>query len=205
MDGTTFYDVKTLSKQIDPVNFYIITTGENVEGYQSLALATDGKVASTADDLGILTDSIMERFDSLPRVEESEENPGPSPLLTVDTANWLSGTEYKVSFTTDADKTIVILNDVILGITNQYEITISDLNPAADNILTLVPIQSDSRGEPVSVLLGHPADVEPINAEPTNAEDTNTGGVGSDISHGQPGATEQPKFIIPKTPNTGRR
>ena len=205
LDGTTFYDVKTLSKQIDPVNFYIITTEENVEGYQSLALATDGKVASTADDLGILTDSIMERFDSLPRVEESEENPGPSPLLTVDTANWLSGTEYKVSFTTDADKTIVILNDVILGITNQYEITISDLNPAADNILTLVPIQSDSRGEPVSVLLGHPADVEPINTEPTNAEDTNTGGVGSEISHDQPGATEQPKFIIPKTPNTGRR
>ena len=53
--------MKTLSKKIDPVNFYIITTPEHYGDYESLAQATDGAVMTLADDLSILTDTIMER------------------------------------------------------------------------------------------------------------------------------------------------
>ena len=67
-DGTTFYDVKALSKQIDPVNFYIITTKSHLADYESLAKATDGAVVTTSSNLTLLTDTIMERYDSLPRV-----------------------------------------------------------------------------------------------------------------------------------------
>ena len=69
-DGVTFDEVVALSKSIDPVNFYIITNGDTGEYYQGLATATDGRVVTNFDELSLLTDYIMERYDSLPRVEE---------------------------------------------------------------------------------------------------------------------------------------
>ena len=178
LDGTTFYDVKKLSQQIDPVNFYIITTPDNLATYQSLAEATDGAVASSVDNLSILTDTIMERYDSLPRVEESyDETPLNTPHLEITDTKSISDTAYQISFTTDGAKIIIILNDAILGTTDQTTITLTDLDPSQANILTLVPLSTDTRGEPVSVQL-------------------NTGY----------GATKsQPQITIPKAPNTGSR
>lgn len=192
LDGTTFYDVQTLSKQIDPVNFYIITTDENLDTYQSLAEATDGQVASTADDLSILTNSIMERFDSLPRVEESEEDLGQAPRLSINEIQPISSSEYKVNFTTDADETIVILNEAVLGVTNQHEITFTDLNMTTENTVTLVPIKSNLRGEAVSITLNNT----------TNQVDTSS--AGTDLNASQ-NIIEPLKFQVPKAPNTGRR
>lgn len=75
LDGVTLSDVVKLSKEIDPVNFYIITIDDELETYSSLALATDGKVVSSADELNLLTKEIMSRYDSLPRVvEESADS-----------------------------------------------------------------------------------------------------------------------------------
>lgn len=173
-DGTTFYDVKKLSQQIDPVNFYIITTPKNVATYQSLADATDGAVATTADDFSVLTDTIIARYDSLPRVEESPENTEYNPPhLEITNTTSLSDTEYRVAFTADADSTIVILNDAILGTTDQTTITITDLNPNQTNILTLVPLSSNTRGEPSTIQFKNESSV---------------------IS----------ETLIPKAPNTGR-
>ncbi len=151
-DGTTFYDVKALSKQIDPVNFYIITTPDHIADYESLAEATDGTVTTTTANLRILTDTIMARYDSLPRVEESMKD-AETPSLTIDSAEVISSSEAKIQFTTNATSTMVILNDAILGITNNTEITIGDLNIGLDNEITLVPLFSSTRGEPVSVTL----------------------------------------------------
>lgn len=174
VDGTTFYDVKTLSKQIDPVNFYIITTPENLETYQPLAEATDGTVASSLDDLSILTDTIIARYDSLPRVEESpDETPFNTPHLEITSTKSISDTEYRVSFITDGEKTIVILNDAILGTTTETEITITDLNPSQSNALTLVPLSTDTRGEPTTIQLNK------------NEDSVRT------------------QILIPKAPNTG--
>ena len=177
LDGTTFLDVKKLSKQIDPVNFYIITEKEHLPEYQSLAEATDGAVVSTVDDLSILTDTIMERYDSLPRVEEEfDNNTVILPHLEITHTESLSATEAKVSFKSDTKKTIVILNDCILGVTDQTDITLTNLKSDIKNNLTLVPISDDYRGYPVSTHL-------------------NTSYGGETIT----------RTIIPKAPNTGRQ
>lgn len=181
-DGVTFYDVQKLSKQIDPVNFYIVTGEEHVAEYQSLAEATDGAVVSSADELNLLTDQIMARFDSLPRVEEEfEETNTTLPHLEIANLAQLSTTQAKVNFRTDAVKTIVILNDAILGTTDQTEITITNLRNDTENILTFVPLFDDTRGESVSI---------PLNS-----------GFGSAGKNKNSAATE---FFIPKAPNTGR-
>lgn len=181
LDGTSFYDVVSLSKQIDPVNFYIVTIPDRVDNYQSLAEATDGAVVIYSDQTNSLTSRIMERFDSLPRVEEEPENQNQIlPHLEIIEADALSSTEYNISFNTNGIKTIVVLNDAILGSTNQNNITITDLDNTISNIVTLVPLSNDTRGEPVSIEL--------------------KSGSGSETATTKP----LPKFTLPKAPNTGR-
>ncbi len=182
-DGTTFYDVKTLSKQIDPVNFYIITLPKKVAEYQSLAEATDGAVASSVDDLGLLTDSIIERFDSLPRVEEDPtDSGGVSFHLDAASSTVLPDHSVKVNFTSDAPYTLVVLNDVLLGMTDRTDFTITGLDLDRDNTLILVPFDGNMRGDPVTVKLstGHSGSLSP-----------------------QLNSLTAP--MIPKAPNTGRR
>ena len=178
---------KSLSKQIDPVNFYIITTDDNISYYQSLADATDGKVTSTVDDLGLLTETIMQRFDSLPHVEESPISSDPAPEIIINNAEPLSRTEYKINFTTDAEKTLVVSNDAILGVTDEKEITISDLDPTFNNVLALIPLRSDLRGEAITIPL-ETADY-PDNSNPVELL--------------SPVASSD--LFVPKAPNTGQR
>ena len=148
-DGTTLDDVVTLSKSIDPVNFYIITTDEFTDDYTELAERTGGKVETDFNKLSILTDHIMARYDSLPRVEKGSSEP--IPVLKV-TYSEVDNGEARVKFETDGDETLVVLNDAILGVTNEREITIGGVDFKED-YLTLVPIKEDLRGEPVTVPL----------------------------------------------------
>ena len=154
--GTTFYDVKKLSQQIDPVNFYIVTDKKYASEYQSLAEATDGAVVSTVDELNLLTDKIIDRFDSLPRVEEEfvdEQYDAFIPTLEINEITRLSPTEYYVTYVTTGPKAMVILNDAILGITDQQGFTLTNLRSDTTNTITLVPLTETRRGNPVSVTL----------------------------------------------------
>ncbi len=219
LDGTTFYDVKTLSKKIDPVNFYIITTPEHYGDYESLAQATDGAVMTLADDLSILTDTIMERYDSLPRVEEDMGN-SPIPSLIVDSMEFLSPSETRVNFTTDAPSTIVLLDDVILGITNETSITFSNLDSITYHEVVLTPLSQEARGESVILKLhagnfnladgyGQSDGIVSVNIneeispvpEPIVSLTKSTTFLTENTT---PSTTEQP-ITIPKAPNTGRR
>lgn len=155
LDGTTFYDVKKLSQQIDPVNFYIVTTNDNIEIYQPLAEATNGAVASGTEDFGLLTNTIMERFDSLPRVEEEyldETYDTSIPSLSI-TEVVDNGNEATITFTTDAANVVAILNDAILGTTDQASITFTDLDRSITNTISLAPLSTTRRGGAVSITL----------------------------------------------------
>lgn len=143
-DGMTFDEVVKLSKTIDPVNFYIITEEIHRESYQRLAEATGGKVVTNFDELSLLTDFIMERFDSLPRVEEQEHGEE-VPKLDLLGVEEINDSEMKISFETDAEKAIVIVDDVILGSTTEREITISGLKQGSE--IRLVPFNGSMRGE----------------------------------------------------------
>ena len=146
-DGMTFDEVVAMSKRIDPVNFYIITNSEHGDDYKLLASATDGKVVTNFDELELLTDYIMGRYDSLPRVEETLGIID-RPVLTIDNIG-----DSRVEFTSNGTRTIVILNGAILGVTSEKSITLTGLNSARENELTLVPIDGDVRGDAVTVEL----------------------------------------------------
>ena len=148
-DGITYDQVVALSKSIDPVSFYIITNPEYEADYLPLANDTGGKVVTNFDELSLLTDYIMDRYDSLPRVEETGTDD--MPALTVTNVDELSSTEAKISFDTDAEQVIVVVNDAVLGTTTEREITISGLR--GGNVM-LVPLKNDVRGDGAVIELG---------------------------------------------------
>ena len=142
---------------------------EHGNDYEMLASATDGKVVTNFDELELLTDYIMERYDSLPRVEETLGIID-RPVLTIDNIG-----DSRVEFTSNGTRTIVILNGAILGVTSEKSITLTELNSARENELTLVPINDDVRGDAVTVEL----------------RNKSASGNGLDF--------------LPKVPNTGKR
>lgn len=146
-DGMTFDEVVNLSKRIDPVNFYIITNGRYGDSYTELARRTDGKVVTNFDELSLLTDYIMERYDSLPRVEESA--PRELPTIEVTEVMRKSDSEVTVKFVNTGTQVLVALNDYVLGVTSETEVTIGGLS--GDNVITLVSLGDDARGEGVNV------------------------------------------------------
>ncbi len=175
-DGVTLEDVVALSKTIDPVNFYIVTTEEFGDAYTELAQKTDGKVVTQFNELELLTNYIIERYDSLPRVEESIES-GSRPALTVGRVE-RSGSELNIWYETDGEETIVIINGVIMGKTNEKRITITN---AGDAEILLVPVSGEYRGEAVRV-------------------NVNSGRGGIVMTP----VMVEPQMTIPKAPNTGR-
>lgn len=150
-DGMTLERVVELSKTIDPVNFYIVTEPENREDYEELAEKTDGKVITTVDELALAADHIIERYDSLPRVEEAGADFA-LPELIIDTVDYVNNV-VSLRFSGDFDEAIVILNDTVLGRTTEREITISGLDFSRENTVTLVPVSDGKRGEPVEASL----------------------------------------------------
>ena len=173
-DGMTFDEVVKLSKKIDPVNFYIITNASYGDDYTELARQTDGKVVTNFDELNLLTDYIMERYDSLPRVEEAASST--LPVLTIN-EKLLNSDSINVKFSNTGAQTVVALNDKILGIIDETEITVGGLNLSRENVLTLVPLNADSRGEAVTI---------EISKQRKNA------------------STDSDNFFVPKAPNTGK-
>ena len=146
LDSTTIEDVVNLSRSIDPVNFYIITTPENKSDYELITTETDGKVVTELETLNLLTDYIMERYDSLPKVEAM--NPEvPESTLEIKSANQISDTEFQISFITDADQVLVILNDLLLGLTTEKTITLTELDFSTENTIKLIPIKDGVKGK----------------------------------------------------------
>ena len=177
IDGVTFADVVNLSKKIDPVNFYVVTTKLNKNFYQSLAEATDGAVTTLIDGVSSMTDNIMARYDSLPRVEDFDVSDEILPAIS----NVLVD-KNTVSFKNTGALALVILNDAVLGVTKENNITINDLNSNVENRLRLVPLADDARGIGVEVELS----------------------MGSGMGNFDP-EIEATATLIPKAPNAGRR
>ena len=180
-DGITFEEVVNLSRSIDPVNFYILTTSEYADFYQDLATATDGLALADFDAInGSLTNFVMSRYDSLPHAE-LQNSPIIKPTLTITDSHILPDQKYQISFTANTTKTLLILNDQILGYTTDSTITLTNLDFSIENIITLVPLGDNIRGESTSITL------PPLSS--TSTDDSTT----EDIT----------PIITPKTPNTG--
>lgn len=163
-DGASYQQVVKLSREIDPVNFYIITPERNEYKYLELANDTDGKVVTDFDKLSLLTDFIIERADSLPKVEVAETD-FIKPTLTIDDVSHTAADSFTISVTSSTGKTLVILNDAVLGITTENKFTITAVNTINTNTLGLIPISDTERGDAVIVTLDQPLN-EAIIEEP---------------------------------------
>ena len=150
-DGVTTADVVRLSKSIDPVNIYVITTHPEAEQFLNITEPTGGKTVTNFDELSLLTNYIMERNDSLPRVEETDEILEKPTLEILE--SYYSETEVSIKFETNGCKTIVILNDLVLGTTTETEITISEVTE--NSTVTLVPLRDEIRGENITIRLNN--------------------------------------------------
>ena len=146
LDGTTFTDVVNLSKSIDPVNFYFVVSDEVMEHYEDLAAATGGGVVSSTSDLSLLTDTIIARYDSLPRVEESSEDIEILPEILDSGFEWISDSSVRLSWATTGMRTMVALNDYVLGVTEENSIVLENLDFDTENIVTLIPLSDTRRG-----------------------------------------------------------
>lgn len=169
-DGTTLDEVVKLSHSIDPVNFYVITTSSVAESFSDLTALTDGKIETDFDKLSLLTDYIMERYDSLPRVEASDTPITPVTITDLTYTKNLTNKTIFLSFSTDAEKIIVILNDVILGTTSGHNLTISDIDFTKDNFIRLIPINNGSRGIPVDVTITKNLTLKPLPDVPNTGQ-----------------------------------
>ena len=154
LDGVTFDEVVSLSKKIDPVNFYVITPSRYVGMYQSLATATGGMVASSASDLSIVTRDIMHRYDSLPRVEESFEISETAPTISGANSEWISADEVKITWDTNGKRTLIVLNDYPLGVAETNSVTLTEIDANASNNIRLIPLGENIKGEAVETKIG---------------------------------------------------
>jgi hypothetical protein len=153
LDGVIFNDVVTLSKSIDPVNFYIISPYWNTDDYDNLATATGGRAVSSASDLSLLTNEIITRYDALPRVEDFDVNLEPLPAIS-DFGWEMAENGIKINFSSSSGRAMVVLDDSVLGIVEGNSIMISDLDFQKENMITLIPISNTTRGESVKISLG---------------------------------------------------
>ena len=152
-DATTVEDVTELSKRIDPVNMYIITDETVVKEQPemvALAEATGGKVVTDMGELNLLTDYIMKRYDSLPKVEEEYGGDNLPTLEIVEVID--SGENVSIKYS-GSDSALVILNEAVLGIANGGVVNLKDLNRDILNNVVLVPINNNRRGEGVKVVI----------------------------------------------------
>ena len=146
-------------------------------------------MASSVDDLSVLTDIIMERYDSLPRVEEEFEDENYEndlPVISEVKVVRIADDSVKISFQNSGEATVVILNEAIVGTTYEKEITITGLRPEVENKIVLAPLSATRRGEGVEVEL----------------DDVLGGGLGG---AGDAIEADGGEVIIPKAPNTGKR
>lgn len=177
-DGITTSDVIELSREIDPVNFYIITEPGLAETYRELADKTDGKVVTDLGELELLTNYILERDDNLPPVEENSEHV--TYTIEITDAIRQDDGSFLIKFENSGTQALVVLNDTIMGITNQNELIIGELNSEVENVLALVPLAEEVRGEAAEVKLV-------MNSNNNVVKKTNE------------------EMILPKAPNTGTR
>ena len=198
-DGTTIQDVVSLSKSIDPVNIYVITDESMDETTTLVAALTGGEVVLSAYDFELVSDYIMERYDSLPRVEDIA--PSELPTLEINDVSWISDTEVKINFRTNGTKVLVAVNDMVFGWTGDDSITIGELDSTAENTVTLTPVSDTRRGEAVNVLVetgGYGGEADGYGG---SVADKHSEGEDTTIS----GEISEPMtIVVPKAPNTGQ-
>ncbi len=153
-DYKTLEDVVELSLDIDPVNFYILTTTASASAYDELIARTDGRLI-------YLRESAVDPFNIAVNFLTAHDpdtliNRGAPAEATISNLSFerTSPSSLRISFATDAAATVITLDDFIAGYTDQTSVEITDLDPTREINLCLSPIsQSGFRSAPVCTLI----------------------------------------------------
>ncbi|MBQ6396486.1 cutinase family protein [Candidatus Saccharibacteria bacterium] len=177
-DGTTLADVIELSKNIDPVNFYVITRDDILPSYAELISETGGKSFSHrefADPLEEIDKEISSRTTGQTFVYQEKS----LDATISDLSSSLEEGTATINYTTDAAFSILTINEEIMGYTELTSFEISDLDLSRDNLVCLTPVSKENfkgKRSCVNVKAG-------------------------DFSRGEVSSEE---VIVPLAPNTGR-
>ena len=147
---TTLEKVVRLSREIDPVNIYVVTESALEEVYGTLTELTGGRVVTDTAALSVLTNEIILRDDVLPQVEEWMDDGDELPWVRVMEADYDDGVA-EVEFESSDGRVMVALNDYILGVVEGNEFTMDNITLSADDKLWLIPINDVRSGTPVKV------------------------------------------------------
>ena len=160
-DGITEADVVRLSKSIDPVNFYILTTPEYASSYTELASLTDGGVytSDVSSALGDIETEILSR--ETPALYLSEDLPTPSYATITDLKlEKTSDSSVKVSFTTDGVMGLVSIDDFVAGYTEETTFNVTDLDLSEPVTICIAPVSASGfRSDSTCVSTGSAANI----------------------------------------------
>lgn len=146
-DATTLEDVVQLSRSIDPVHIYVLAPESYRSTYQGLTSSTYGSFFSLEEEIDLSTEIVSNNL----TIPTRTETPTAITNLALES---LSTNSVKLTFTTDAARVYVALNDTILGFTEANEITLIDLDRKVDNTITLVPYSATGfKGETTSSVI----------------------------------------------------
>ncbi len=187
-NGVTYDDVVRLSREIDPVNFYVVTNERAASYYGNLVADTDGKLAIIGEDEIELTDYVANRYDSLPKVEYNDDE---EVLPSVQIVNAeVADDAATITLSGDYESVLVLVNDAVIGRSSENEIVVNELDRAIKNTVRVVALSETRRGGADELEISV-AEEEKPDTLATNGENTErASGRGADI-------------IIPKTPDTG--
>lgn len=136
------------SFQIDPVIFFAITPEYNENSFTELAAQTGGKVFRSEDQIQISSDKIIEDMQRFP-IRAEFEVPNFTDANTGDdteifyTKSTIEDAELKIEFSTNAFRTLIALNDTILGYREEDTVTIKDLDFSEENVIKLIPYNNE--------------------------------------------------------------
>ena len=181
-DGTTVLDVINASRSIDPVYIYVVGDPVSEESYREITEATGGRFLSINGDLAGLTNEVLERYESLPRVETTSES-SEKPILHIVSAEKISENEIKIKIETNGVRVLVVINDAVVGETTEKEFVVSGLKGDVNEIL-LVPLGEDVRGDGVKI---------------------NVAGAGYGSNGGSNAGGDAGDMLVPLAPNTGMK
>ena len=142
-----------LSRTLDPVNIYGFGNSDSKASLTYLAEATGGVFQDINEDDSseLLAEAILAHIptptteSTIPLKEATISNLG---------ATILSDNSVSLSFYTDAQMSIVTINDFIAGYTTSQTIQITDLDLAKPTVVCLSPISTDNlRSEPACIEL----------------------------------------------------
>lgn len=193
-NGITLDDVVALSKTIDPVNFYILTTVDSADAYAELANRTGGAV-STSDLASAFSDleTAILTHDT-PEIYTSTDLP-PADPATVSGLRLTktSDTSVHLDFSTDGVINFITLNDFPAGYTEATSVEITDLDLSAPITICVSSASSNGfRGEAACAS----TDTLTPSQDPSAPTDPTSPATPSTTPSTTPTAT------VPKAPNT---